>query len=106
MTTLNQQFIDLSNTTRELIGLLVETDEKFWLMVLRRAVARVDAHELAGATLILGCYGGTDTFSDLIIGKSIETEDPLSFRNLNARLDHLRTQTFEAARCIAARQTW
>lgn len=106
MTTLNQQFIDLSNTTRELIGLLVETEEKFWLMVLRRAVVKVDAHELAGATLILGCYGGVDTFSDLIIGKSLEAEDPLSFRNLNARLDHLRTQTFEAARCIAARQTW
>ena len=64
MTTLNQQFIDLSNTTRELIGLLVETDEKFWLMVMRRAVVKVDAHELAGATLILGCYGGMDTFSD------------------------------------------
>ena len=63
MTTLNQQFIDLSNTTRELIGLLVETDEKFWLMVMRRAVVKVDAHELAGATLILGCYGGMDTFS-------------------------------------------
>ena len=66
MTTLNQQFIDLSNTTRELIGLLVETDEKFWLMVMRRAVVKVDAHELAGATLILGCYGGMDTFSDSV----------------------------------------
>ena len=106
MTTLNQQFIDLSNTTRELIGLLVETDEKFWLMVMRRAVVKVDAHELAGATLILGCYGVMDTFSDLIIGKSLEADDSLSFRNLNARLDHLRTQTFEAARRIAARQTW
>ena len=106
MTTLNQQFIDLSNTTRELIGLLVETDEKFWIMVLRRALVKVDSHELAGATLILGCYGGVDTFSDLIVGKPLEADDPLSFRNLNARLDHLRTQTFEAARCIAARQTW
>ncbi|MDB0050249.1 hypothetical protein N9F31_02210, partial [Pseudomonadales bacterium] len=77
-----------------------------WLMVMRRAVVKVDAHELAGATLILGCYGGMDTFSDLIIGKSLEADDPLSFRNLNARLDHLRTQTFEAARRIAARQTW
>ena len=106
MTTLNQQFIDLSNITRELIGLLVETDEKFWLTVLRKAIVKVDAHELAGATLILGCYGGIDTFSDLIIGTALEEQDPLAFRNLNARLDHLRTKTFEAARSIAARQTW
>ncbi|RPG45983.1 MAG: hypothetical protein CBC94_005445 [Gammaproteobacteria bacterium TMED134] len=106
MTTLNQQFIDLSNITRELLGLLREAEEPFWVMCFERALPKVDAHELAGATLILGCYGGMDTFSDLEIGKALVGSDPLSHRNLNSRLDHLRTQTFEAARRIAARQTW
>jgi hypothetical protein len=47
-----------------------------------------------------------DTFSDLELGKAIIQSDPIRYRNLNARLDHLRTKTFEAARSIAARQTW
>ena len=103
---MNQQFIDLSNATRELIGLLEEADERFWCLALRRAVARVDAHELAGATNILGCFGGMDTLSDLMIGTAYEVSEPIRYRNLNNRLDHLRTRTFEAARAIAARQTW
>ena len=60
--TLNQQFIDLGNATRELIGLLNEADERFWVMCMQRALPRIEGHELAGATLVLGCYGGMDTF--------------------------------------------
>ena len=73
--------------------------------MLERALPKVNAHELAGATLILGCYGGMDTFSDLIIGKAYESGEPLKYQNLNARLTHLRTR-IEAARRIAARQVW
>ena len=62
--------------------------------MLERALPKVNAHELAGATLILGCYGGMDTFSDLIIGKAYESGEPLKYQNLNARLTHLRTRTF------------
>ena len=54
----------------------------------------------------LGCYGGTDTFSDLVIGRHLETTDPLAFQNLNARLSHLRTRTFEAANAITSRRAW
>lgn len=104
--TLSEQFDELEKASRELIGLLDEADEKYWKFMLERALPKVNAHELAGATLILGCYGGMDTFSDLIIGKRFETEAPLRYQNLNARLMHLRTRTFEAARRIAARQTW
>ena len=56
--TLNQQFIDLGNATRELIGLLNEADERFWIMCMQRALPKIEDHELAGATLVLGCYGG------------------------------------------------
>ena len=104
--TRNQQFIDLGSTTRELIGLLHEADEGFWVMCMRRALPKIEGHELAGATLVLGCYGGMDTFSDLELAKDLAEQDPVRYRNLNGRLDHLRTKTFEAARCIAARQTW
>ena len=104
--TLNQQFIDLGNTTRELIGLLNEADERFWVMCMQRALPKIEDHELAGATLVLGCYGGMDTFSDLQLNKDLIDSDPVRYRNLNGRLDHLRTKTFEAARSIAARQTW
>ncbi len=73
---------------------------------MQRALPKIEDHELAGATLVLGCYGGMDTFSDLELGKAFVQSDPIRYRNLNARLDHLRTKTFEAARSIAARQTW
>jgi hypothetical protein len=73
---------------------------------MQRALPKIEDHELAGATLVLGCYGGMDTFSDLELGKAIIQSDPIRYRKLNARLDHLRTKTFEAARSIAARQTW
>ncbi len=104
--TLNQQFIDLGNATRELIGLLSEADERFWVMCMQRALPKIEDHELAGATLVLGCFGGIDTFSDLQLRKELIDSDPVRYRNLNGRLDHLRTRTFEAARRIAARQTW
>lgn len=106
ITTLNQQFIHLGNSTRELIGLLSEADEKFWVMCMQRALPKIEEHKLAGATLVLGCYGGMDTFSDLELGKELVDSDPQRYRNLNGRLEHLRSKTFEAARCIAARQTW
>ena len=103
---MSQQFSELEQASRELVGLLDEADEKYWKFIIERALPKVNAHELSGATLILGCYGGIDTFSDLIIGKRFESAQPLKYQNLNARLMHLRTRTFEAARRIAARQVW
>jgi len=71
-----------------------------------RGLAQVRENRLSGATFILGCFGGAETFSDLVIGRQFETSDPLKFRNLNARLSHLRTRTFESANAITSRRAW
>ncbi len=103
---LEQQFTDLHRVTSQLISLLDEADEKFWIRYLRRALPMIESHKLAGATHVLGCYGGVDTFSDLTIGDQWRESDPLRHRNLNARLMSQRTETFEAARRIASRESW
>lgn len=106
MTTLHEQFEDLASNVHQLIGLLEEADERFWVPYLRRGLAQVEQNRLSGATFILGCYGGRDTFSDLVVGRHLEAAEPLRFRNLNARLSELRTRTFESANAITARRSW
>lgn len=106
MADLDSQFEDLADNVRQLIALLSESDDGFWIPYLKRGLVQVEAHRLAGATFILGCYGGTETFSDLVIGAGLATSDPLKFRNLNARLAHLRTRTFESANQITSRKSW
>ncbi|MEZ5560960.1 MAG: hypothetical protein R3E86_20765 [Pseudomonadales bacterium] len=106
MSLLEQQFDDLDDSVSQLIALLEEADERFWVPYLRRGLTQVRQHRLSGATFILGCYGGEDTFSDVVIGRAIAGADPLRFRNLNARLDHLRTRTFESANAITSRRAW
>ena len=63
-------------------------------------------NRLSGATFILGCYGGEDTFSDLVIARTIEHSDPAAFRRLNARLTELRNRIFERANAITSRRAW
>ncbi|MFK7912319.1 MAG: hypothetical protein AB8B93_00270 [Pseudomonadales bacterium] len=106
MSSLQQQFDELAAAVRELIALLEEADHGFWVSYLKRGLRQVDEQRLSGATFILGCYGGEHTFSDLTIGEHLQSAEPLRYRNLNARLAHLRTRTFEAANGIAARRTW
>lgn len=106
MAPLDQQFETLGDHISQLIGLLEESDDRFWIPYLRRGLARVREHKLAGATFVLGCYGGEETFSDLVIGRRFEREEPLRFRNLNARLSQLRTRTFESANAITSRRAW
>lgn len=106
MSNLEQEFRELERSVEELIALLEEENERFWITYLRRGLAQVVENRLSGATFILGCYGGEATFSDLVIGRRWETSDPLRFRNLNARLNHLRTHTFEAANVITSRRSW
>jgi hypothetical protein len=103
---LDRQFDQLGDNVAKLIGLLEESGDPFWVPYLKRGLIQVRAHRLAGATFILGCYGGAETFSDLVIGRRFEHTDPLMFRNLNARLSHLRSQTFECANAITSRQAW
>lgn len=105
-TPLERDFETLAAHLRRLIALLEEDDEAFWTPFLRRGLAHVEACRLSGATFVLGCYGGADTFSDLVIGRQWQHEDPLRFRNLNARLVALRTETFEAANVITSRRHW
>lgn len=106
MSNLHDEFATLAADVRELVSLLQEADETFWSNTLSRGLRQIEAHQLAGATYILGCYGGIDTFSDLVIGGRWSRSDPLRYRNLNARLGHLRTRTFESANAIAARRSW
>ena len=106
MSPLEAQFATLARDIEELCGLLAEAGERFWILQLDRALPLVRAHKLAGATFVLGCFGGADTLSDLVIGVPWETADPLRFRNLNARLTQLRTRVFESANAIAARRAW
>ncbi|MEQ8857667.1 MAG: hypothetical protein RIC56_03390 [Pseudomonadales bacterium] len=106
MSELDRQFVELGDNVTQLISLLEESDEAFWVPYLRRGLNQVRENRLSGATFILGCYGGQETFSDLVIGRQFERSDPLRFRNLNARLESLRTRTFESANAITSRRAW
>jgi hypothetical protein len=106
VSSLDAEFATLEADVRALMGLLTEAEETFWTNTFARGLRQVEAQQLAGATYILGCYGGEDTFSDLVIGSRWSGSEPLKFKNLNARLGHLRTRTFESANAIAARRSW
>lgn len=106
MSPLEHDFDDLAQHLRQLIALLEEGEDQFWRGHLQRSLLQVEAQRLSGATHVLGCYGGPDTFSDAVIGRRWQTNAPLRFRNLNARLVSLRTDTFEAANVIASRRHW
>jgi len=101
-----RQFDQLGDNVAQLIGLLEESGDAFWIPYLERGLAQVRERRLSGATFILGCYGGADTFSDLVIGRRFEQADPRVFHNLNARLSRLRTSTFDSANAITSRRAW
>jgi hypothetical protein len=106
MSDLDAQFETLARDVEELRDLLIEVDERFWSAYLDRGLALVRQRRLAGATFVLGCFGGTDTLSDLLIGREWQAGEPLRYRNLNARLGALRTRVFESANAITARRAW
>jgi hypothetical protein len=105
-TSLNGQFAALSQQLNQLISLLEESEDRFWVAYIKRGLKQVDENKLAGATFILGCYGGEDTFSDVVIARHWEKESPLKFHNANARLGQLRNEIFTTASSIASRQHW
>ena len=100
------EFDALAAALNRLMALLEESQELFWLPYLKRGLRDVQDHKLAGATSVLGCYGGQDTLSDLKIGEVYRTQDLLRYRNLNARLAELRTEVFDCANQIASRRSW
>jgi hypothetical protein len=104
--TLQDQFDHLADIVRQTDSLLQEGGDQFWHRYLQRALIQIEANQLAGATSVLGCYGGVDTFSDFVLAPGLEEENPLVYRNLNNRLTHLRNQLFSAANNITSRQTW
>ena len=106
MNSLAAEFETLESDLVALLSLLEEADERFWHKTLARGLGQIRDQKLAGATYVLGCFGGQDTFSDLVIGRRYSASEPLRFRNLNARLRELRTRTFESANAIAARRSW
>ena len=103
---LDRQFDRLGDSVVQLISLLEESGDPFWIPYLQRGLAQVRENRLSGATFILGCYGGAETFSDLVIGHRFEQTDPQVFHNLNARLSDLRTRTFDCANAITSRRAW
>ena len=105
-TSLDDQFAALAHQIRQTISLLEEVDDRFWITALQRALRQVEEHRLSGATFVLGCYGGQDTFSDIIIAQKWADTDPLNYRNANARLATLRNAIFESANAIASRRHW
>lgn len=100
------EFDALADALKRLMALLEESEERFWLPYLKRGLRDVQERKLAGATSVLGCFGGQDTLSDLSIGAAYRDQDPLRYRNLNARLVALRTEVFECADQIASRRSW
>jgi hypothetical protein len=103
---LDRQFEQLGDSVSQIIALLHESGDGFWIPYLERGLAQVRQNRLSGATFILGCYGGEETFSDLVIGRRFEDKDPLVFRNLNSRLSELRSRAFEDANAITSRRAW
>jgi hypothetical protein len=103
---LHEQFATLARDVEALISLLEEADAHFWIPYLNRGLQMVKGNKLAGATFILGCYGGAETFSDLVIARPLQHTEALRFRNLNARLGELRTRVFESANAITSRRAW
>ncbi len=104
--TLTDQFDALSHQLRQTISLLEESDDRFWIAFLQRGLRQVEERRLSGATFVLGCYGGEDTFSDVVIAQQWAESDPLNHRNANARLHALRNAIFESANAIASRRHW
>jgi hypothetical protein len=103
---LEEQFSALARDLETLIALLHEADERFWIIWLKRGLSQVRSKHLGGATFVLGCYGGEDSFSDFKLKPELAHADPLRYRNLNARLTELRTRVFLSANAITARRAW
>ena len=107
MNNLEQEFNKLEKSVLQAIGLLEEIGgQKYWLIMFRRALKSIKEKELAGATSVLSCFGGEDTFSDLRLAQSVKEDESLRIRNLNLRLDRLRGEMFESAKRIASRTLW
>ena len=100
---LQKEFDALAHALKQTISLLEESEERFWVPYLKRGLRQVEQQHLAGATFILGCFGGAETFSDLRLNAG---QDDLADRNANARLMHLRNTIFECASAIASRRHW
>ena len=107
MNNLEQEFNKLEKSVLQTIGLLEEIGgQRYWLIMFRRALKSIKEKELAGATSVLSCFGGEDTFSDLRLAQSVKEDESLRIRNLNLRLDRLRGEMFESAKRIASRTLW
>lgn len=103
---LGREFTHLQMLLNNTIALLEESGDTFWCAFLRRALAQVQENKLSGATMVLGCFNGADSFSDLVVGEHLKQSDELAYNNLNQRLQHLRNEVFQSASTIASRKLW
>jgi len=89
---LDDKFTALEADLAALIELLQAANEPFWPRLFTQGLAQIRARRLSGATYVLGCYGGADTFSDLELASPLRQQ----------RLVQLRNRIFALADAIAA----
>jgi hypothetical protein len=93
--------VELCEKLREASALLKSAGEQHWASWLDKSLTRIERRDLSGVDHLLGAYGGMGSFNDLILmsanGHSVTDE---SNRDVNDRLDTLRTKLYELARDV------
>jgi hypothetical protein len=88
---LDDKFIALEADVAALIDLLRAANEPLWPRLFAHGLVQIRARRLSGATYVLGCYGGAETFSDLTLASPLHQQ----------RLVQLRNRIFALADAIA-----
>ena len=90
---------ELCERLRETSALLRAAGESHWAKWMDTSLRRIENSNLSGVDHLLGAFGGMGSFNDLILmsanGHSISDAD---YRDVNDRLDLLRSQLSELAR--------
>ena len=93
--------VELCDKLRETSSLLKSVGEHHWAGWLDKSLSRIERSDLLGVEYLLGAYGGMGSFRDLVTmsanGHSGTEQD---YRDVNGRLDTLRSEIYELARHI------
>ena len=97
---------ELCERLRETSALLRSAGESHWAKWMDTSLRRIENSDLSGVDHLLGAYGGMGSFNDLILmsanGHSVSDAD---YRDVNDRLDSLRSQVAELAREVRRNAT-
>ena len=92
---------ELCDRLRETAGLLSRVGESHWRRWLETSLRRIENSDLSGVDHLLGAYGGMGSFNDLVLSPPnapVTMTD--EFRELNDRLDELRSELYRLARAV------